>query len=181
MAAPFQSGPIQLLPAGLLGLLQLKSPAGRNPEVLEGNVQPTIDLLEQYLLQASEVWNINSSVALPTGQGARRFSPNSMIVPQSEYWYVHRYTIWTATLAAGDTVTGVLPAIYETPVGAVRVVILPSWNQRGGAATTGQQSVNGAGGFWARPGSELGFWLEGLVAAATVTFNADMLFTRLRI
>jgi len=175
MAAPFQIGPIQVLPAGLLGLLQLKSPAGKNPQVMEGNVQPVFDLERYYLNQASEVVS-DASVTETTTAGFRFFTTNPLVVPADQWWFVHNYTVYpTADLVAGDSVRNFSVGVRW------RTVAPMQWARLGNDVvagnTTGDALAAFAENFWLPPGSELGFQIT-LVAAVNKTFGATVRLTR---
>jgi hypothetical protein len=108
-------GPIQLVPPGLMGLLQLKS-TGRLPGELSGAVRPSLELFTWYM--ASRVVDIPAlpgsagqpSVAIPTAtQGFNAFTTNPLIVPNGQWWWVESFTVQALIGVAADTIGGVAP------------------------------------------------------------------------
>lgn len=175
------SGPIQVIPPGLLSMLQLKSPAGQNPQVLNLDLQPTIELLDWYLLANCENLQALPGVTHVTadGPGFKLFTTNPIVVPNSEWWYVHYYTIGTTQLAAGDSMGVLKPMCQFMPGGAANFVTLGT-DTCPATPALGAASV-GASDFWLGPGTTVGFFLGGIVSAAGITFGGNMTFTRLRI
>jgi hypothetical protein len=124
------AGPIQVIPQGLLGLLNLKQ-TGKNPDQLLEQVQPTFDLTgmyEQRLIQ-TELGLFGGSAttaALVTGnKGSNAITVGGVQVqvPLNEMWWVEQCALATVTVAAADTIiAGVLTssnqggASYITPV-----------------------------------------------------------------
>ena len=79
MSASDQYGPVQRLPQGLLGFLQLKN-AGRFPDVMIGSYQPTIELAEWLLNTTSDTLTFttpvtNSTIVLNTPSDAWLYCP----------------------------------------------------------------------------------------------------------
>jgi len=158
------SGPIQIIPPGLLGLLQLKSPAGQNPHVLNHDVQPSIDLQPWWLRANRQVWGPNSglTVAAAVINDFQAFSPNAIIVPQNQWWYVHSYSM-SAASSAGGTAQGLRQAMRWNTVGTIKYRALGE-NESNVSAALGARLI-GATDFWMPPGSELGFWIGSVLVA----------------
>lgn len=178
--APFVSGPIQVLPAGLLGFLQLKSPAGRNPEVLQGDVQPTIDMLQFYLnQQAIHAVQGATTVAAGSGSGNQLFAGPSIIVPLDEWWFVHMFTVQFSPLTAGDIVTGFCPMAYldpNAPSARFHLLGKPLYGR-----PTGGIPVATAFNFWLPPGARLGAYIDTYTLAALEDLVGDVYYSRLPI
>lgn len=177
---PFVSGPIQVLPAGLLGLLQLKSPSGRAPEVLQGDVQPTLDMLRFYLnQQAIHATQGGISLLAGSGTGNLVFNNPSLIVPLNEWWFCHYYTVQASPLTAGDIFTGLTPMAYfdpNAPSARFHLLSDPVYGR-----PTGGIPVNGARNFFLPPGSSLGAYVDTYTIAAAESVVGDLFYTRLPI
>lgn len=174
----FVSRPIQVIPPGLLGFLQLKSPAGRNPEELNGDVQPTLEMLEFYL-NANREFLPTAQVSLGSGaSGFTGFTTNALICPQDQWWYVHDYTVVSAQVGAGDTILD-LRAAYRKVAGAAVQALCLSENGNTADAVNERCISRSYPGFWVAPGEELCIYVSlTTLAAARVVFG-DALVTRL--
>jgi hypothetical protein len=174
----FESGPIQVLPAGLLGLLQLKTPAGRNPQSLLGEVQPGIDMLPLYLnRQAIHAVQAGYTVGIGSGSGAFAFNSPSLIVPPDEWWYVHHMTVQTSALTAGDIFQGLCPAVFldpNAPSARFHLFANPSY----GAPTAGVGTrAAGAHDFYVPPGSSFAWFADTWTVAAGESVVADVFYS----
>lgn len=173
------SGPIQVIPPGLLGLLQLKSPMGVNPSVLNNDVQPVIDL-EKWWMRAREEYidlaTATNPYAPATYHSLVAFGANSPTVPNNEWWYVRNLSGRVYSSGAG-TVTRGCRVGYLTPnIGNVLLFGDPME-----AIAAGGSDTSLARDFWAPPGSIFGIYLT-IVAVANVTLNfTGMTFARCRI
>jgi len=158
------SGPIQVAPAGLLGFLQLKSPAGRNPTVLFDSVQPTIDLFN-FWMQSRVIDDTVNTQNLVAGSGGFTAWSTPIIVPQGETWFITNYSI-LATLAAGDTVTQMRPIVRYNPL----VGVTPFGRLGTDVATSNAASriIVAAENFWLPPGAELGIFTTSTVSAGNI-------------
>lgn len=177
-----KGGPIQVIPPGLLGFLQLKT-SGKNPEFLDDTISPTLDVTDWYF-QAS-LLDFTQAVAtaaraLANGvTGIQLFSPNSIDVPQQENWWVEEYTIFAAVPAATDTCQ--FSCMYRTPnVGSTNPYVLgdPSPLLTGVAAAA-RINVARARQFFAPAGCSLGMFVLANETAATITYNGFVRFARL--
>jgi len=175
------SGPLQVIPQGLLGFLQLKS-SGMNPRDLVDTVQPTFDLWKHYLRSMAINWTTASGVAvIGNAGGGAVYSPNAIIVPQNEVWYVTTYGVSLSPLTAGD-VADFSPALRLTSVGTIIWNLCPNVNPRLPlVAATGYTPHVSSHDFFAPPGSEFGFWIQGATFAASETFSANLRYTRMPI
>lgn len=175
MAQP--SGPIQVIPPGLLGLLNLKN-MGRLPDVLINEVQPGIDLQEWWLranlinqpapsTDSLVAGSYNSFRSFTAGAGAIQ-------VPDREWWFVEWYTASFTAAGAGNSATSIDLALEFQQAGVSRWTPL-------GCVEPAQAILNNARwqlvakSFWVPPGSELGFCVSSVATAvldvATLTLR----------
>lgn len=182
MGAPL--GPIQTLPAGLTSLLNLKT-LGRVPDELAGFYQPTIEAMEllmNYRCRTNE--GVVHGRTLITGENSfRTFSPNTIDVPDSEWWFFHEYGVSAVmTAVAGQSINGLAPMIQYNINGTLDWVVLqvpgPLINS---SAAQSVQTACVARNFWARPGSRLGLFLGEITSAAGVSFGARYRATKIPI
>jgi hypothetical protein len=170
------AGPIQVIPPGLLSLLELKSPAGRAPQLMPLDLQPQIDLLKWYLIaKAAAVVPGGSMTVVTANVGFNEFTTNPYIVPDNEWWYVHYFSVNTAVLAAGDAL-GPMSVMAQIG-GGVQL-----FNQLGPfspSAVVGGNMTCAAFDFFLPPGARLGVNITSLTSLGLVV--AGQLFaTRLR-
>jgi len=147
-----------VIPPGLLGLLQLKV-AGYNPAVLSDEVSPSIDLESWWLRANREVWTANSGISQGAGvaNDFLAFSPNTIVVPDKEWWFVHSYSV-TCIPGAASTVDVTRLAMTWNAAGTIRYQFLGDASASVSAAGAGIPALLLAEKFWAPPGATLGFW-----------------------
>lgn len=104
---PKSFGPIQVIPPGLLGFLNLKS-HGENPDTMGSEYQPTIELGEWLLQRDYELVGGTAMTLVTANLGSRPFTGGvlSSPVPADEWWYVHEFCVFSVVIAVGDTVGG---------------------------------------------------------------------------
>lgn len=107
---PGPYGPIQILPRGLLGFLQLKN-AGQNPSLLSDLLQPTLDLREWLLETNSESVFVSGVAFIPAATGVGFFS--LFTVPDGQHWALLDAFARIA-IGAGQTLTHRL-AYFDGP------------------------------------------------------------------
>lgn len=170
------SAPVQLIPPGLLGALQLKT-GGRNPTSLGDAYVPTIDCLD-WLLNAKQEFLIDvSSIATgPIFQGLP-----TLVVPDREWWYVHWLSAAIVLAATEDQINPQLWAEYNFPTALLpRVLLAQLPGSHSSAATSANVSL-GAARFFLPPSTRLVYAnLSGTLGAnRNVTTHA--VFSRLPI
>jgi hypothetical protein len=152
-----QQTPISTLPLGLLGFLGIKS-FGEYPQYLGGTILPTLDLLG--LWSGAQATHANG-IAVNAALG---FNSVSLIVPQTEIWYVTMgHVVATVDAAEAIKITGEL----QPSVGA-GVFITPTVDA---AASAGVVPATINYPMWFGPGDELGVRVSTLTGAA-VAINA---------
>lgn len=171
---PRISRPIQLIPRGLLGFFQVKN-NGVNPTDLPDELQPILEMRDWYFQSQPEALPVGS-IALATGaNGFSPFTANPLVVPSDEFWFVLDYSV-QASLGAGDNASikcGFRSPTLPTAYAFSKAPFL--------AASTGPNAFleSSASNFWVPSGGELGFFVQGLAAAVTVTFNGFARVARL--
>lgn len=177
-------GPIQLIPTGLMGLLQLKQ-TGKMPGWLAQSVQPTIDLSDWYLQARREdeqslFGGTPTTVPLVTGNTQlRQFNAAAIpVVPQNQLWWVEHYSVFGSTNAAAD-VMSFGPAIANAGGSSFQLVGLPYIDLAAGTRTR-SFCTYASRGFWAGPGDQ--FWIMVFdIASAGITMQCRLRVTRLPI
>ncbi|HLC03594.1 MAG TPA: hypothetical protein VJK02_11200 [Anaerolineales bacterium] len=94
-----ERAPLQVIPTGLLGFLQLKN-GGQFPQSLASEaLVPEIDLLRWYLsAEASQVVAGDQAINALGNWGT------ALVVPQREWWYLHRMAV-ACNLVAAETIS----------------------------------------------------------------------------
>lgn len=187
------SGPLQIFPPGLLGFFQIKND-GRNPNVLQDALQPSLDLTEWYLWSQFE--RHTGTGALSTGQLGARIIESAAVTagvglksPADEWWYVHGFTIMcnhtTAVTAADIVYIEPMMNIGGVGGGAAHIWILPHVTFSSVAQTTGAADFAYAVGtskpFFMPPSSELMMWVvqADTTASGPLVTRGDATITRL--
>lgn len=162
MAAP--SGPIQVLPAGLLGLLQLKN-SGNNPDTLLGTVQPSVEMLDFWLNTNGYTNNPQIGViATPSNVGYQPYldllTTAPVAVPQHEWWYIHSINIQFG-LDYGEEAHSVRGVIMVGPGGvpiARQMLVTEALTIQNLSTATAdvQYHLKEVRPFWAPPGAVFG-------------------------
>lgn len=160
------NGPIQIIPQGLLGLLNLKN-NGQMPSELGTSVMPQLDMLELYVNGLLEQVSDPVAVAAVIGPNA-----SALVVPQTQCWFVRSLFITTDTIGAGEAIT-IQPAIS---IGGIAFV--PMGDKAAGVpgdvirvATTDI--------IVATPGTVFGFFVQQITGAVNV--NVQALIARVRV
>lgn len=164
MALGDKNGPIQTIPSGLLGFLQLKN-MGRNPSELVDALSPTLQMNDWYFMSRAEQLPVGSRNVANGAVGILPWTTNPLIVPNEEAWWVIDYNV-TVSIVTGET-CGVHCG-WRDPTSFPHLFGTPSFFLNGPAALTYQPVAYG-GGIFLPPGSELGVY----VAAATTAANIE--------
>lgn len=173
-------GPIQLIPPGLTGLLQLKQ-TGRLPSDLLGDVSPVLELRDWYM-QSRQLQDFGLFGVIPAtatfasntnGFKAFQVGGAAFLVPQGQVWYVEQMTV-IAALAAADTIV-MAPCIAGPSLGANAEFTLVGPFYTDVITTRTRVAVAKADrSFWAYAGQQLGVWTVDNLAATTTTVTLHM-------
>jgi len=174
------SGPIQPIPPGFLSLLQLKN-LGRLPDVLIGQVAPSIDM-EDWWLRATAQMEASASVTTASG-GAQVLSYTvPVVVPDDEAWWVESLMVDVfVPAAAGNLIESVAPIIIYNRNAPLQYGFLSSSVNVTGVAGSTNHNLVGSRGFWLPPSSELGIYCGRAVTATTITFTQYLRVARLTV
>lgn len=181
-------GPIQTVPRGLLGLLQLKS-RGQNPIDISDLVSPIISLFDFWMNgEAQNITNTGAGEGIPTRvmpaattafQGFVDGAPVvDLIVPQDEVWFVTDYTIFTGVLAATDIVN--FACGFRTPqVGNTWQIVKGAFSGEITGSATGKRAYASSSNFFLPPGSQAGIQVSRNDSAGTITYSGCMRAVRM--
>jgi hypothetical protein len=185
VASPTQAalgpiGPIQIIPPGLLGLLQLKQ-LGRLPDKLSDLVAPVVELRDWYLTarRVDEFGLFGSSANLllagPSFSGISGFTLASgpiMAVPQNQIWWVEQFTIDVVLSGAADFIR-FAPMIQSAAPSLTRQQTGPDVADVT-TARTRVVSARSDRGFWAFPGDVFSAIVFDSANAAANTVHARL-------
>jgi hypothetical protein len=173
-------GPLQVLPQGLLGFLNIKN-NGLNPEWLRNSVQPVLDLQQWWFnTQASDLGSGATVLVADNGTGFNSFTTPQVAVPNGEFWFVTDCTIRTGALAATDACS--FSVGYILPPSPFTTFQLGVRTSASGAAGVASQGIASARMFWLPPGAVLAVANEtNESAGAGITYTLNIRGSRLRI
>lgn len=100
MANTINDAPINRVPAGLLGLLDVKS-MGATPNRIEQRIRPIVDMQPYWSAQGRQfVANTPGTVSV---NNVGIFISNQLVVPAGKCWLVESHMAFASTLGAGAT------------------------------------------------------------------------------
>jgi len=166
------AGPIQVAPAGLLGLLSLKT-GGTMPDAMRQDLQPTIDF-EGWWLRGKRVVDNNDHTAVlaaATYDAFQDFSTNPIAVPEREWWYVHSYSCKAAITDVADSIQAFRMAVAWTSVGTIRYRFVGEAAPPFITNAACPRATLLAEGFWCPPGSRIGFYTGAVAGIGGLAVN----------
>jgi hypothetical protein len=83
---------VNRIPPGLLSLLGLKN-TGRNPGQLSDVIGPSLEMLDWYLWSQAEAVASGAQTPSAGAQAAFQTFAPTLMVPQTEWWWVHWYSV----------------------------------------------------------------------------------------
>lgn len=177
-------GPVQIIPQGLMGLLQLKQ-TGLMPGWLAQSIQPTIDLRDWYFQsrRVDEFTLFNGNVLTSpsvTARGVYAFSVPAGLaqVPGNQLWYVEHFSVFGGTAAVAD-VASFAPLIMNAQQNTFQQLGLPYIDLQAG---TRQRNfiAYASRPFWANPSDIFGL-LAFDMSTAGIAFQGRLRVTVLPI
>jgi hypothetical protein len=181
MSAP--SGPIQVIPRGLLSLLQLKN-LGRLPDVLLGEVRPQFDIGDYWKQAACDFEGLTLLTnGLPAGSAGLNGYTTALQVANDEVAWVDEYTVEVIVpLGAAESCLNVQPAMRIDANSPQGWLGLTDTNLSVTAtAARAAQGIITARNFWVPQGAILGYYVGQVNTATNVTFNGRVRWARLQI
>jgi len=169
------SGPVQLIPPGLLGMLQLKN-EGRSPRDFVETLQPVIEMRE-WLMQAN--WNEVTDVSAALAAGILGPVTFPALISGAGTWlYVSQFSAYSTVGGAGIMRAKLF---YQRLTGGATPRHFAG-RQVEGLATTATGICNPISeGFFMPPNMQLGVYVTENTYAAAVTFTANFRWTSLPI
>jgi hypothetical protein len=179
-------GPIQVIPPGLVGYLNLKQ-FGRLPDVLSSTVDPSLEMRDWYF-QANVLYTVQLCGATPitpnfvtAGVDFFRFQVGGVdfAVPKGQAWYVDLASADAALAAAGDTMQACLVKqdASKTSILQLGPVQPDVVSARAGRLLT----VRSDRAFWMFPGEFFGIQLMDQVFVTNTFFSLSVRATLLPI
>jgi len=172
-----ERGPIQLIPPGLLSLLQLKAD-GRSVSNLTDTCVPSLEMRDWWLRATAQLWPSASTLNVAAGTSAA-FSnfTTDVLVPAAQWWYVHDFSVLLNVPAAG-TATNVRLVWAATSAGTIQFHPLADGMEQRGSLLTGACNVMaGARDFWLPPGGRLGIFVDVVTGAGGLNATVKQLRT----
>lgn len=184
--------PLNTLPGGLLDLLGIKN-GGRYPEYLQTELQPTLDLFDQYVAWIAHEFNlatagttgavnsgfVNISGVTGTQDISSLLSGGVITIPQNEVWYLQEGSTYT-TLPAEATAFG--RTMLSTTILGQASEGLPSFFQgydTGVASGTRSNVCSVARSIWLRPGRQLFIQHFGMNSTGNIAVSARVRLVRM--
>lgn len=175
-------GPIQIIPPGLTGLLQLKQ-MGRLPDRMSDTVAPVLELRDWYMTASREteigIFGAAPSVALITANiGIRDFVPQ-VLIPGNQIWYVEQMTVKCSPTGAEVATDAVrfAPCLYIPGAGSGELVGTDVSDYTL-AARSREIRASASRGFWAFPGDALAVDVFDILTTNGYTFQLTFRATR---
>lgn len=112
------SGPVQLIPPGLLSFFGVKT-LGRNPGQLGETYDLSVDMLDWLMFAQAREANV-ATLTVAAG-GFQQFSAQPITVPALEWWWIADYSV-LGTCGAADTMTFAPCASYPQVTGRLHLL-----------------------------------------------------------
>jgi hypothetical protein len=162
---------IQRFPAGLLDILGMQS-TGDTPHLIGGEVIPTIDLLDYYLIDRLRGQQATTANVAAIGGLVTTVTP-----PAGEQWLVYGFTGASAALAAATAFTATL-AVFRASTGFYQFI---GPNVSAANPATYANGVSFSQPFIMRPGDVLAAWVSAVTGAPAVGIGLTAIFVPIRI
>lgn len=181
--------PINRQPFGFLDFFGLKS-LGKNPEVMNDQVQPIVDMREWYLRTNAEQLRFLQQIV--AGGVAPSSDPHiatgALVVPAGEWWYVHSATlVLFSQVGAAWVAPGIMTVRDSAPTQYYEALVSAPLTDQSGGPTSGaaSYSAHSRPRCWLPPLTSIGasyYYLStsGMTPGDTVNFNVHLSITRAR-
>lgn len=162
--------PLNVMPEGLLGFLQLKN-GGRNPQHLGVDLAPVLDLLAWYQnTNSQEVQLLADTINVSTPSGFLPWTGTVPSIPNwpagsydNEYLLILEYEVSWSLPVSGDT-ADFAPAASIAESNLALPTYLSGYTTGSSVARAGSRAL--ARPFWLKPGGNLNLRTFGVVTAA---------------
>jgi len=167
------SGPLNVIPPGFLGFLQLKN-FGKNPSEVPEVIAPTFDLLKWYLqAEARPMAGTDATRALTNDlDGFVALTTATITVPDGEWWYVHSVYLYANLPAAATEVFAASPAWFNVNTFQGEVLCPPGALITGVAAAT-RRYFTVAKDFFVPAGSQFGAYVVTCETATSINVGLN--------
>lgn len=171
------SGPVQLIPPGFLGFMQLKN-SGRLPSELVDQINPTFSMLDWYMQANAETVSASTSGITTGGTGDVQFP--TLVAPDDQYWWVIAAELHMAASAGVGDRSSFGFVIVDTQ----NQRFAPDWQQPwdgsiAATAATPVAPIAFASRFFVPSGCGVRMFLSSLLTAANQTATLSMRIVRL--
>lgn len=179
-------GPVQIIPPGLLGFLQLKN-MGKNPQLIPDSYQPTIEMRDWLFLARYEEVSVTITGGISVGYtefNGGDIGVYSGVVPDNEAWWLVGITARTRPMIATESCQ--MEIAWSQKNGALSsqrpISIGPTSPRVVGQAPLNQtRAICSAGQLFLPPGAWLGIYALENVALSAMSISADLRMVRLRL
>lgn len=171
--------PINRLPLGFLGLLDIKS-GGRSPQEAAAFLQPVLDMSRFYVESSPEFINFNDTGVASAGGSFR----NGFTVPQNEAWFVTNYAVKWVFNAIANEICNAVPAISTPSTPGISVPLGPAADTTMTTSLATNAKVGAAAiyrPFLANPGDRIGCLTMQIITATSITLVYSGRIQRLRV
>lgn len=171
------SGPIQIIPPGLMGFLQLKN-AGRNPTDLVESISPTFDMLRWYMEARFTSQTLPGTVTT-VQSGTFQTSIVPTVVPAEEQWYVIDACIRGGLIVAGDQLDVSVAYRVGNTAPLTNHIFTKGERKQADGAAAGVSVYASASDFFLPPGAVLGGYFGIVTVASTTGFDVNVRYVAL--
>lgn len=175
------AGPLNIIPPGFLGFLQLKN-FGKNPSEVPEVIAPTFDMLSWYMQgEAVPMAGTDATRACTSDlDGFVALTSNTITVPDGEWWFVHNVYLYASLPAATTEFFSGSPCWFNANTFQGEVLCPPGQLIQGVAALT-RRYFTAARDFFVPPGSQFGAYVLTCETATSITVGLNGRITRLPI
>lgn len=155
------SGPIQRIPPGFLGFLQLKN-FGKNPSELPDVLTPTLGMFDWYMQANAESrfssWSLATNATGPVIIGS--FANTNLLVPNTEIWFVIAANVGLQTLPAANDTCSLKLGYFDRNLGGFFGAPGPDEQCLLVGGTSDVRPFFRSHNFWVPPGGYISAWVE---------------------
>lgn len=168
------SGPLNVIPPGFLGFLQLKN-FGKNPAEVPELISPVFDMLRWYFAgEARPMATTDASRAVTTDlDGFIALTTATITVPDGEWWYVHSVYLYANLPAAVTEFFAGAPAWFNANTFQGEVMASQPISIMQGVAGSTRRYFSVARDFFVPPGSQFGAYISTCETATSINVGLN--------